>query len=151
MLTQPERTSTRLAAVLAAVAALVLVGILVSASGDDRAEPSASLEIDGTTYRFAPSTCTVTDSDFLAAGPGRIDGQDYWVSISSSGAELAFGTSDEMTRSDDEDDLWLRSIGEIAWDPIDDATVEADVTMGDARVAQSPQLLGHFVFSCPAV
>lgn len=150
MLTQPDRTSSRLVAVVVALAVLAVIGFAVRNSMTEVTTATAELEVDGEAYRFSPSTCTITDSGFLTAGAGQIDGEDFWVSISTDGAELALGTADEMARSDDDRDLWLMSAGEVAWRSIDATTIEADVMMSDARAAEGPQLRGHATVSCAA-
>lgn len=151
MLTQSPRTPSRLIGLaLAALVTTGVIGFAVRNSMGSATVDSGELEIDGTAYLFTPSTCTITDGGFLTAGSGEVDGEEFWISISPDGAELALGTSDEMSRSDDDNDLWLTSVGEVSWEPVDETTVEADVTMGNARVAESPMLQGHAVVTCDA-
>ncbi len=148
MLTHRDRVSTRLLTAIGVVVAAAIVGFAVRNTMVGAVEPAAEFEVDGVAYRFTPSTCTITDSGFVTAGSGRLDGEEFWVAISPDGAELALGTSDEMTRSDDESDLWLVAIDQVTWEAVDANTVEADVMMGDARAVQAPELPGHASVTC---
>ncbi len=153
MLTQTERSSTRLLVLALAFAVVGMIGLaLQSTSADpDRASSSASavFTIDGTTYDFTPTSCTVTATDFLAAGPGQLDGEDFWISVSPEAAEVALGTADERTRSDDADDAWYRNNGIVDWSVKGD-TVEATLALRNERMPDSGTLRGHFTATCPS-
>ncbi len=148
MLTQTDRTPSRLVAAVVVLAVVAVVGFAVRNSMGGATSSSGELEVGGIAYEFTPTTCTITDSGFLTAGAGQIDGEDFWVSISADSAELALGTADEMARSDDDEDLWLMSVGEVGWASTDDNTVEVDLVMGDARAADRPQLRGRATINC---
>ena len=146
MLTQSHRSSTRLMALVAGLVIVALVGAGVrSAFDEDVPAGHAVLELGGAVYRFEATTCTITDADFLAAGSGEVDGDDFWVSVSSDGAELALGSSgppiadDELVR--------LTSVGAIQWRHVDGA-VEAELPMRDNRDARSAALDGRLTMSC---
>jgi hypothetical protein len=107
------------------------------------------LEIGGTVYRFAPTTCTITDSDFLTAGAGEIDGEDFWVTASPDWVNLAIGSTTGATRAR-AGDLWLMSVDKVSW-AIAEQTIIATVTMRDERDTNSPTLDGSLSVECPAV
>ncbi|MEM9563081.1 MAG: hypothetical protein AAGA93_10705 [Actinomycetota bacterium] len=148
MLTHRDRVSTRLLTAIGVIVAVAVIGFAVRNTMVGAVQPSAEFEVDGVAYRFTPSTCTITDSGFVTAGSGELDGEDFWIAISPDGAELALGTDDEMTRSEDENDLWLVAVDQVTWDAVDANTVEADVVMGDARAVQAPEMLGHASVTC---
>lgn len=153
MLTQTERSTNPLLALAFAFVVVGMIGLAVRSTGvgSDRASSSASavFTIDSTTYDFAPTSCTVTATDFLAAGPGQLDGEDFWISVSPEAAEVALGTADERTRSDDVDDAWYRNNGIVNW-TVDGNTVEATLSLRDERMPDSGTLRGHFTATCPS-
>ena len=75
---------------------------------------SARLDVGGVVYEFTPSTCTITDGDFVAAGSGEIGGETFWVSASTDELNLAVGTTNEFDRPAD-DAVWLSSVEGIDW------------------------------------
>lgn len=108
---------------------------------------SASLVVDGVTYRFAPTTCTVTDSDFLAAGSGMINGETFWISASADRVNLAIGPETEVERPED-DQVWLVSVQEVRWQATNQ-DITASALLGDERVTDSPQVRSELSVSCP--
>ncbi len=149
MLTKTDRSSTPIVALVVALVILAIIGLAIRSNGPESATSSgsAALTIGGTTYQFTTTACTVTATDFLAAGSGRIDGEDFWISVSPEVAELALGTADESTRSDDGDDLWLMSVGPLEWSATD-GEVEAVLSMGNERTPDAPPVRGRFRAVC---
>ena len=107
---------------------------------------SGSLIVDGVTYDFTPTTCLISDEDFVAAGTG-FDGPDrFWVSASSVGLDLSVGTENEV----DEpavDQLWLISEEVTDWQA-SGQTVTARAPMVDRRSPQSTTLVGSLHLRC---
>jgi len=151
VLTQTERSSTRLLVLAFAFVVVGMIGLAVRStsaeSGQASSSASAAFTVDGITYDFAPTSCTVTETDFLAAGPGQLDGEDFWISVSPEAAEVALGTADERTRSDDVDDAWYRNNGIIDW-TVEGDTVEATLALRNERMPDSGTLRGHFSATC---
>ena len=152
MPTQLSRPSIQLLALLVGI--LLLTGFAYSVSAladDDHSTTSASgrLEVDGPVYRFAPTTCTITDSDFLAAGTGEIDGERFRVSASPDRVNLAIGSSTTTGRAGT-DDLWLMSVDKVSWE-IAERSIVATVTMRDERNTNAPNLDASLSVDCPAV
>lgn len=132
------------------VSVVVLAGFAYSVSafgqGSDAIEASGQVEIDGTVYRFAPTTCTITDTDFLAAGEGEIDGEEFWVSASPDRINLAVGSSTGVQRVGT-DDLWLMSVDKVSWEIVG-RTIIASVEMRDERDTNAPSLDGNLSVDC---
>mgnify|MGYP001812359590 CR=1 FL=1 len=149
MLTQTERPSTRILAIACAFAVIGMIGLALrsTSSRPPATTGSAMLEVAGIAYEFDTSTCGVTETDFLAAVSGQVDGQDFWISVSPEAAELAIGTADERARSDDGGDLWLMGAGEVTWTAADQ-TVTAELTMRNQRIADASVLPGRFTATC---
>ncbi|MEM7325354.1 MAG: hypothetical protein AAF531_19860 [Actinomycetota bacterium] len=135
---------------VAGIALLTGFAFVLSSAGltgtDSEPTESASLVVDGVTYRFSPTTCTVTDTDFLAAGAGTINGETFWVSASADRVNLAVGPETEAERPAD-DQLWLVSIREVRWQAIN-KTITATALLGDERLADSPQVRSQLSVSC---
>ncbi len=151
MLTQTERSSTRFLVLAFAFVVVGMIGLaLRSASTESSQVPSSAtavFTVGGTAYEFAPTSCTITATDFLAAGPGQLDGEDFWISVSPEAAEVALGTADERTRSDDVNDAWYRNNGIVDWTVTGD-TVEATLALRNERMPDSGTLRGHFSATC---
>jgi hypothetical protein len=137
-----------------ALALVALLVLAVSALGLESIRRGASAEsgtgqlmVDGTTYSFTPTTCTIADSDFLVAGPGEVAGEPFWVTASGLRVNLAVGQESEDERPDD-DELWLKSVGDITWQA-SDHKVTASATMGDERDNQSGHHIGALTVDCP--
>ncbi|MEL6982435.1 MAG: hypothetical protein AAFO29_08425, partial [Actinomycetota bacterium] len=146
---QSERSSTRILAVVVAFVMIGMVGLALRSTSSAAAPEtgSAALTVGGVTYEFVPSACTITSTDFLAAGSGQIDGQDFWVSMSPEAAEIALGTSDESARSDDAGDLWLRNDGAVEW-TVEGDSIEAELSLRDERVSEDRTNRARFSASC---
>lgn len=146
MLVNPARTSTRALTLVASLALAAGLGLALQiATSDQPVEGTATFEIVGIVYEFAPTTCTITDSGFLTAGAGTIDGEDFWASASPYGAGLTLGTSEPPGQSDDER-VWIRSTDEVSWSRAGNS-VEADVMMQDERRLDA-QVTGHLSVTC---
>lgn len=150
MLTQTERSSPRLLVIAFAFVVVGMAGLAVRSTNVElsRATGTAAFTIDGATYEFTPSACTVTDTDFLTAGAGQLDGEDFWVSVSPEASEIAFGTADERIRSEDLGDTWYRNNGTIDWN-VEGDTVEATLALRDERRPDAPIERAHFIATCP--
>lgn len=149
MLAQSERSSTRIAALMIAFVMIGMVGLAVrsTSAASSSAESAAALTVGGVTYEFVPSACTITSTDFLAAGSGQIDGVNFWISMSPEAAEIALGTDDESVRSDDDADLWLRNDGAVEW-TADGDSIAAELTMRDERMTEDRTSRARFVATC---
>lgn len=149
--TQLRKPSIQFAVLLAGIALLTGFAFVLSSAGltdtDAEAPESASLVVDGVTYRFAPTTCTVTETDFLAAGNGMINGETFWVSASADRVNLTVGPETEIERPAD-DQLWLVSVQEVRWQAIN-RTITASAVLGDERITDSPQVRSQLSVSCP--
>jgi len=149
--TQLRKPSIQFAVLIAGIVALTGFGFVLSSAGltgaDTEPEESASLIVDGIIYRFAPTTCTVTDTDFLAAGSGVIDGETFWISASADRFNLAVGPDSEAERPED-DQTWLVSVQEVLW-RAEDQTITASAILGDERLTDSPQVQSELSVSCP--
>ncbi|MEM7272743.1 MAG: hypothetical protein AAF547_06670 [Actinomycetota bacterium] len=152
MPTQLKKPSIQLGVLLAGI--VVLVGFAFGLSsagltGDADAAASATLDVDGVAYRFTPSTCTITEDDFLAAGSGTVDGESFWLAVSSDGINLAVGPETESELPAD-DQLWLVSVEEIRW-LASDGTVTASVGLRDERDLEAERLQSRLSLTCPTV
>lgn len=109
-------------------------------------EETARLEVAGTTYLFTPSTCTITETDFLASGSGDIGGEPFWVSASGDRFDLAVGPNNEEERPA-EDQLWLISVDDVRWSAADQ-TITASAIMRDERDTTAESLRGTLSVEC---
>jgi len=114
------------------------------ASSDE--SESAQLDVDGVSYQFAPSTCSVSDTDFVAAGTGTIDGEPFWISASGDRVNLALGEETEAERPED-DKLWLISIDDVNWRNSDGA-ITATAVMRDERDTNAESVRGTLSVRC---
>ncbi len=130
---EPKPSSTLVFAV-----ALTMVLVVGLASFMARSEASVggsgTVSIGSDSYSFEASTCTVSDSAFVVAGPGVIDGVPFWLSASSRTITLAAGVESELERPASEG-LWLASEGAISW-TLDDSRLTAETVMLDVREPQ---------------
>ena len=139
--------STKTATVSTALLAIALVVILVSTGRASSADPTGIFEVGDSRYEFVPSACTTTDTDFVAAGSGTINGEPFWISATSRSMTLTVGTESEVERPD-KDQVWLTSLGPVTWTAIDDG-IEVEATMVDSRNEESPRHYGVLLVSCP--
>lgn len=152
MAAQLKNPSIQLVVLILAV--LMLSGFAISMSGanagpEDGRPQTGRFDVDGVAYRFAPTTCTITDNDFLAAGPGEVDGDPFWISASADRIDLTVGQDSGLERPAD-DQLWLISVGEVSWQAADDS-VTGSAVMRDERDPKSRSYSASLSFSCPAV
>ncbi len=104
-------------AVVAALA-LLTAGFFANApaaSDDGR----ATLSVGDETYRFVPTTCTITDDTFVVAGTGMHDGRPFSVTAGQKMIELAIGVDNELATPAPED-AWLSSEEPPTWTGTDD-------------------------------
>lgn len=152
MAAQLKNPSIQLVVLVLAVLLLsgFAIGISAANAGPADARPeTGQFDVDGVAYRFAPTTCTITDNDFLAAGPGEVDGEPFWISASADRVDLTVGQDSGLQRPAD-DQLWLISVAEVSWE-VDDDFVTASAVVRDERDPNSPSYRGSLSFSCPAV
>lgn len=116
-------------------------------SSEPEVGQTAMLQIDGVTYRFAPTTCTITDTDFLAAGTGTMEGVAFWISASGDRVNLAVGPESEGQRPSD-DEVWLTNVEEVQWHSEPDK-VTATALMGDQRLPGAEPTQGNLSIECP--
>ncbi len=135
-----------------AVGILVLTGFAfgLSSAGLASSEPeqTAELDISGVSYVFAPSTCSVSETDFIAAGTGVVDGEPFWVSASGDRMNLALGEETEAERPED-DKLWLISVDDVRWRN-SDGSITATAIMRDERDTNSKMVRGTLSVQCSA-
>ena len=129
--------STNTAVALFTLLAIALAVIVASTGRTSSADATGVFEVAGARYEFAPTACTTTDTDFVAAGSGTIDGEPFWISATSRSMTLTVGTESEIDRPND-DQLWLTSLGPVSWAATDDG-IEVIATMVDSRAEQSSQ------------
>lgn len=132
---------------LLAVTALVIVGFgsgITSAARTNSA--SGALQVGPDSFTFTPTSCQVTNDDFVVAGPGSNGGDSYWVSASVAGIEVAFGT-DSSIEEPIGGDVWLASATEISWTQTAN-TVTASAVMIDRNDPEEPTLDGRLRFAC---
>ncbi len=131
---------------------LLLTGFVfaISSSGlsSERAEVTSHLSVDGVTYNFAPSTCTITDTDFVASGPGEHDGEPFWVSASADRVNLVVGEDAGVEVPSDDSNVWLTSVAEVAW-TADGQTLDGTAVMRDERDTTARNYRGVLSIECP--
>ena len=135
-------------AVAAVFAATLVVLSLLWLSADEAAsvDGASVLEVGGTRYEFVPSVCTFTSTDFVAAGSGRVDGEAFWVAVSSRSIRLSVGTDSELQRPSD-DQVWMTSVGELEWDR-DSDSLEVQTSMRDGRHDAATALPARLSVAC---
>ena len=135
--------------VAAFTTAILVVACFFWLSVDEAAsiDGASVLEIGDTRYEFAPSVCTLTSTDFVAAGRGMIEGEAFWVSASSRSIRLSVGTESELQRPAAHQ-LWLISVGELAWDR-HDGTLQVQTLMRDGRNDKAAESQARLSVSCP--
>ena len=152
----PPPLSTRLIAAFsrrrlvagAAVALFVIGGSVAAqaASSSGATAASGMLTVDGTDYRFAPSTCLITGGQFVVAGSGIDGDEQFWVAASSAEIDLAVGTNSEVAEPS-EDQMWLVSDETPSWTAAGNV-VSAEASMSDPRRADAPASTGVLEFDC---
>lgn len=151
MATHLRKTYVQALVLVAGIVLLTGFAFGISGAGLTSESPAVTshLDVNGVMYRFAPTTCTITDSDFLAAGSGTVDGEPFWISASADRVNLTLGEAIEVDRPAD-NELWMISIAEIAWEA-DDQTVAASAVMRDERDPNSRSYRGSLAIDCSAV
>lgn len=135
--------------VVLVVGIVLLAASVIGLSGAGLAsspEESGRLDVEGVSYRFAPSTCTITSDDFLAAGGGSIGGEPFWVSASADRVNLAIGPESEEERPAD-DQLWLMSVEDVRWRAADES-ITATAMMRDERDTNSEVVMATLTIEC---
>lgn len=148
MPTQLKKPSIQFAVLVTGIVVLIGFAFGISSAGltsGGVAGATAELEVDGQTYQFSPSTCTVTDADFLAAGPGAIEGDSFWVTASSDGIDLAVGVETEAEAA--ADNQRLISVDEIRWSE-SDGVIAATTRLQDPQQPDAPTLAGRLSLTC---
>ncbi|MGF1597292.1 MAG: hypothetical protein ACFCVK_10255 [Acidimicrobiales bacterium] len=146
------RTSARARLALAVVALLAALGAYRLLTDVEPADPVAgtgTLVVDGVTYHFSPTTCRISDEDFVAAGAGSDGDDEFWVSASSVGLDLSLGTADEQAEPAD-DKKWLISADGVNWEATGD-TVTAEAPMIDRHSPGSTTVVGSLHVRCDEV
>lgn len=138
-----------ISAVATVTIATLVVGSFLWFSVDEAASVDgvSVLEVGDTRFEFAPSVCTFTATDFVAAGRGTVDGEPFWVSASSRSIRLSVGTDSELQRPA-ADQLWLTSVGELAWDRRSDS-LQVQTLMRDGRNDAAAKTPARLSVSCP--
>ncbi len=135
--------------ILVGLVALMLIGIGFSSTftGAARATPSeGTLTIDGTSYDFAPTACTITDKDFVVSGPGGVDESEFFVTASSGSVELAFGIDSEID-TPAQSAMWLSSVDDIDWSRTGNS-VTASLMMIDRHDAEAGAVEAALAVDC---
>lgn len=149
--TAPRTISRSVVAVLVLVAMAVAFFAGRAQLGEERVllDGSGTLTVDGIVYDFTPTTCQIGDDDFVAAGTGFRDDEQFWVSASSVGLDLAVGTQSEVEEPA-ADQLWLISEDGLVWERTTGDTITAEVDMTDRRSAPSTTVHGSLELHCSA-
>ncbi|MDH3300762.1 MAG: hypothetical protein OES24_09675 [Acidimicrobiia bacterium] len=143
----PSRSTTSAVAVV--TTAILVVASFFWFSVDEAAsvDGASVLEVGETRFEFAPSVCTYTATDFIAAGRGTVDGEPFWISASSRSIRLSVGTDSELQRPA-ADQLWLTSVGELEWDRSSDS-LQVQTLMRDGRNDAAAKTPARLSVSCP--
>ncbi len=134
-------------AVVAALA-LLAAGVLANApaaSDDGR----ATLSVGDATYRFVPTTCTITDDTFVVAGTGIHDGRPFSVTAGQKMIELAVGVDNELATPAPED-AWLSSEEPPTWRGIDDDGLSAAAALLDRNDPDGDPVDATLTATCSA-
>ena len=143
-----SRSTTSAISALLIALALTLAAVLTITGQSSSANTSGVFKVDGTVYKFVPTVCTTTDSDFVAAGSGTIDGESFWVSATSRSMTLTVGTPSEVARPA-EDDLWITSVGQVEWSSVD-GRIDVAATMVDGRADEPTSHQATLSVACAA-
>lgn len=141
-----SRSTTSAAA--AVTTAIIIVAVFFWFSADEAAsvDGASVLEIGDSRYEFLPSVCTFTDTDFVAAGRGSVDGEVFWVSASSRSVRLSVGTNSQFQRPAD-DHVWMTSVGELNWQR-NSESLQVQTLMRDGRNDDAVQIPSTLSVSC---
>lgn len=135
-------------AVLGLFAVVGMIGLLAEITRADGlgSQGSGTLVVDGNSYSFVPTTCFISDEEFVAAGTGYDRGQRFWVSASSVNLDLSVGTESAIDQPAD-DELWLISDELIDWQSTGQSVV-ARAPMSDRRLSDSQPIVGSLELHC---
>lgn len=142
-----SRSTTSAVAAVTTAILVVLSFFWLSVDQAASVDGASVLIVGDSRYEFAPSVCTVTSTDFVAAGRGTIDGEPFWVSASSRSVRLSIGTDSELQRPS-ADQLWLTSVGELGWDRTS-GLLQVRTLMRDGRNDDAAELPAQLSVSCP--
>ncbi|MGH1493555.1 MAG: hypothetical protein ACRBK7_29845 [Acidimicrobiales bacterium] len=147
---QLQKPTTQLFVLVFGILLLTGFAFSISSSGltSEPAEATSRLEVDGETYDFAATTCTITDTDFVASGPGEIDGEPFWVSASADRINLVVGEEAEVAAPSDESQVWLTSVAEVSW-TADADSLTGSAVMRDERDTTTRNFRGAITIQCP--
>jgi hypothetical protein len=106
------------------------------------------LAVDGTVYRFTPSTCAISERDFVTAGAGEFAGEPFWFTSSPDRLSLSFGSATPGDRPS-EDDLWLTNVDTVDWTLPSADRVEASTEVRDQRNTSSTAVTASVTVACP--
>lgn len=150
MLHQLKKPSIQLLVLILGIVLLTGFAFSISSSGliSGNTEVTGRLEVDGETYAFAPSTCTITDTDFVASGPGRVDGEPFWVSASAGRVNLVVGEEAEIEVPHNEDQVWLTSVTEVSWET-EGQVLTGTAVMRDERDTTARNYRAALSIECP--
>lgn len=143
-----SRSTTSAVAVAATAIVVVVSSFWLSVDEAASVDGTAVLEVAETRYEFAPSVCTFTSTDFVAAGRGTVDGEEFWVSATSRSVRLSVGTDSELQRPA-ADQLWLTSVGELDWDGAS-GSLMVETRMRDGRNDNAAEIPARLSISCPS-
>ncbi len=144
----PSRSTTSAAAAVLTAVVVVVSFFWLSVDEAASVDGASVLEVGNTRYEFAPSVCTFTATDFVAAGGGTVDGEPFWVSASSRSIRLSVGAESELQRPADHQ-LWMTSVGELRWDPGDDS-LQVRTLMRDGRNDDAAKVQARLSVACPS-
>lgn len=111
--------------VLAVAFAILVAGSEASASG------TGTVTAGNEVFTFEASTCTISDGDFVVAGPGETDDVPFWVSASGRDITVTVGVESELEEPD-LSRLWLSTDGPVNWQ-FTNSGVEATSVLFDVR------------------
>jgi hypothetical protein len=145
-------SSKRPIAALGAVAVAVALSwwwFVARSAADTEVTGKGTVTMADAVYQFELTTCSVADSDFVAAGYGLVDGQRYWLSASGTAVDITAGTESEIDPPI-EGQLWLSSDGPPEW-RLDDGVVDAEVAVTDHRLPGTAPSLALLELICSGV
>lgn len=142
-----SRSTTSAVAAVTTAVVVVLSFFWLSVDQAASVDGASVLIVGDARYEFAPSVCTVTSTDFVAAGRGTVDGEPFWVSASSRSIRLSVGTDSELQRPS-AGELWFTSVGELVWNRTS-GLLQVQTLMRDGRNDGAAELPAQLSVSCP--
>ena len=141
-----SRFTTNTVAAATTVALVVVMFLWVFGGQATAGGGSGSLEVNGIQYEFTPTECTVTETDFVTAGTGSVDGESFWISASGRSVSLTVGTDAEGQRPSN-DQVWMTSVGGLDW-IVEGDSLQIDTIMEDGRIEPSPRYQANLEVTC---